>query len=85
MDLCQFIQFSGCFQVPKGFPYFSVDFGLQGGYAHVIEDEQKFTTYFGKVSYLVYKVSFTVCWIHLSSEKDFPHLSIVVNRKVVQL
>ncbi|XP_064609268.1 CWF19-like protein 2 [Liolophura sinensis] len=34
--------------VPKGFPYFSVDFGLQGGYAHVIEDEQKFTTYFGK-------------------------------------
>ena len=36
--------------VPKGFPYFAVDFGLQGGYAHVIEDEQSFPAYFGKVS-----------------------------------
>lgn len=34
--------------VPKGFPYFSVDFGLQGGFAHVIEDEQKFPSYFGR-------------------------------------
>ncbi|XP_012812620.2 CWF19-like protein 2 isoform X1 [Xenopus tropicalis] len=34
--------------VPKGLPYFSVDFGLQGGYAHVIEDEHKFPSYFGK-------------------------------------
>ncbi|XP_074650677.1 CWF19-like protein 2 [Tubulanus polymorphus] len=34
--------------VPKGFPYFSVDFGLQGGYAHVIEDEKEFPRYFGK-------------------------------------
>ncbi|KAG8452957.1 hypothetical protein GDO86_004675 [Hymenochirus boettgeri] len=34
--------------VPKGLPYFSVDFGLQGGYAHVIEDEHKFPAYFGK-------------------------------------
>lgn len=36
--------------VPKGFPYFAVDFGLQGGFAHVIEDEQNFPAYFGKVS-----------------------------------
>ncbi|KFV03330.1 CWF19-like 2, partial [Pterocles gutturalis] len=34
--------------VPKGLPYFSVDFGLQGGFAHVIEDEHKFPHYFGK-------------------------------------
>ncbi|XP_003802992.1 CWF19-like protein 2 [Otolemur garnettii] len=34
--------------VPKGLPYFSVDFGLQGGFAHVIEDQHKFPPYFGK-------------------------------------
>ncbi|XP_061484667.1 CWF19-like protein 2 isoform X2 [Rhineura floridana] len=34
--------------VPKGLPYFSVDFGLQGGFAHVIEDQHKFPFYFGK-------------------------------------
>jgi len=36
--------------VPKGFPYFAVDFGLQGGFAHVIEDETHFPHYFGRVS-----------------------------------
>ncbi|NXK89961.1 C19L2 protein, partial [Formicarius rufipectus] len=34
--------------VPKGLPYFSVDFGLQGGFAHVIEDLHSFPYYFGK-------------------------------------
>ncbi|NWS45843.1 C19L2 protein, partial [Probosciger aterrimus] len=34
--------------VPKGLPYFSVDFGLQGGFAHVIEDQCSFPHYFGK-------------------------------------
>lgn len=34
--------------VPRGLPYFSVDFGLQGGFAHVIEDEKDFPAYFGK-------------------------------------
>ncbi|XP_004689125.1 PREDICTED: CWF19-like protein 2 isoform X2 [Condylura cristata] len=34
--------------VPRGLPYFSVNFGLQGGFAHVIEDQQKFPHYFGK-------------------------------------
>ena len=28
--------------IPKGLPYFSVDFGLDSGFAHVIEDEQSF-------------------------------------------
>ncbi|XP_040903043.1 CWF19-like protein 2 isoform X2 [Toxotes jaculatrix] len=34
--------------VPRGLPYFAVDFGLQGGFAHVIENEKKFPHYFGK-------------------------------------
>lgn len=37
------------FQVPKGLPYFAVEFGLDGGFAHVIEEEQNFHHYFGKV------------------------------------
>ncbi len=37
--------------VPIGFAYFSVDFGLQGGFAHVIEDEKLFPAFFGKVLY----------------------------------
>ena len=40
-------------QVPKGFPYFAVDFGLQGGFAHIIEDENHFPHYFGRVSFCV--------------------------------
>uniref|UniRef100_A0A914WUD0 CWF21 domain-containing protein n=1 Tax=Plectus sambesii TaxID=2011161 RepID=A0A914WUD0_9BILA len=34
--------------IPKGFSYFAVDFGLQSGYAHVIEDEQRFPANFAK-------------------------------------
>uniref|UniRef100_A0A2I3TRL4 CWF19-like protein 2 n=1 Tax=Pan troglodytes TaxID=9598 RepID=A0A2I3TRL4_PANTR len=34
--------------VPRELPYFSVDFGLHGGFAHVIEDQHKFPHYFGK-------------------------------------
>ncbi|TNN01926.1 hypothetical protein fugu_011308 [Takifugu bimaculatus] len=34
--------------VPRGLPYFAVDFGLQGGFAHVIENEEMFPHYFGK-------------------------------------
>ncbi len=39
--------------IPKGLPYFSVDFGLQDGYAHVVEDERIFTDNFaqGKCSF----------------------------------
>ncbi len=33
--------------VPKNFPYFSVEFGLGGGFAHVIEDETKFRDTWG--------------------------------------
>lgn len=32
--------------VPKGLPYFHVDFGMQNGFAHVIEDEQVFARNF---------------------------------------
>jgi len=34
--------------VPKGLSYFSVEFALDGGYAHVLEDETTFQNYFGK-------------------------------------
>lgn len=34
--------------VPLGLPYFFVDFGLDGGYAHIIEDTAKFPHYFAK-------------------------------------
>jgi hypothetical protein len=34
--------------IPKDFPYFHVEFSLNGGYAHVIEDWTKFPYYFGR-------------------------------------
>lgn len=34
--------------VPAGLPYFFVDFGMGGGYAHIIEDTAKFPHYFAK-------------------------------------
>jgi len=33
--------------IPKGLPYFSVDFGVDSGFGHVIEDEREFDSYFG--------------------------------------
>jgi hypothetical protein len=38
--------------VPKGFPYFCVEFGIEGGFAHTIEDEEGFSQNFGKVTEL---------------------------------
>ncbi len=35
--------------VPKGLPYFVVDFGMQSGFAHVVEDEQRFPDAFAQV------------------------------------
>ncbi|XP_076803640.1 CWF19-like protein 2 [Clavelina lepadiformis] len=35
-------------KVPVGLPYFAVDFGMDGGFAHVIEDEIRFPSYFGR-------------------------------------
>ncbi|KAF7273969.1 hypothetical protein GWI33_013345 [Rhynchophorus ferrugineus] len=34
--------------IPKGLPYFSVSFGMEEGYAHVIEDEQLFPKNFAQ-------------------------------------
>jgi hypothetical protein len=34
--------------VPKGLPYFHIDFGMQNGFAHVIEDEQEFPRNFAQ-------------------------------------
>ena len=33
--------------VPKGLPYFHVDFGMDSGFAHVIEEEAEFSRRFG--------------------------------------
>ena len=33
--------------LPKGLPYFFVEFGTDGGYGHVIEDQSRFPWYFG--------------------------------------
>jgi hypothetical protein len=35
--------------VPKGMSYFCVDFGMQSGFAHIIEDEQRFPPVFAQV------------------------------------
>ncbi|KAL1131877.1 hypothetical protein AAG570_011488 [Ranatra chinensis] len=34
--------------IPKGLPYFSVDFGLQDGFAHIIEDHKLFPNNFAQ-------------------------------------
>lgn len=34
--------------VPKGMSYFFVDFGMQSGFAHIIEDEQRFPSAFAQ-------------------------------------
>ncbi len=34
--------------VPKGLPYFCVDFGVDSGFAHVIEDEKAFPNNFAQ-------------------------------------
>ena len=34
--------------VPTGLPYFFVEFGTDGGFAHIIENQDKFPRYFGK-------------------------------------
>lgn len=40
--------FKFTYQVPRGFPYFAVDFGVSNGYAHVVEDLSLFPSYFGR-------------------------------------
>eukprot|EP00761_Pharyngomonas_kirbyi_P000474 gb/GECH01000474.1/.p1 GENE.gb/GECH01000474.1/~~gb/GECH01000474.1/.p1 ORF type:complete len:509 (+),score=169.45 gb/GECH01000474.1/:1-1527(+) len=38
--------------IPPGFPYFHAEFGLSGGFAHVIEDEREFSATFGEETIL---------------------------------
>ena len=40
--------------VPKGLPYFFVDFAMDAGFAHVIEDEQDFPNNFAQVGILLH-------------------------------
>lgn len=35
--------------IPKGLSYFFVDFGVTPGFAHIIEDEQRFPPVFAQV------------------------------------
>lgn len=39
--------------IPPNFPYFHVEFGLDGGFAHIIEDNEQFPVHFGKVYFFV--------------------------------
>lgn len=34
--------------IPRNMPYFTVDFGLDNGYAHIIENDESFPEYFAK-------------------------------------
>lgn len=48
--------------VPKGLPYFHVDFGMQNGFAHVIEDEQEFPRNFAQgESFILMMTGKVVC------------------------
>lgn len=38
-----------CKAIPKGFSYFTVNFGLQPGYVHLIENDSKFSSFFAQV------------------------------------
>lgn len=40
--------------VPKGLPYFWIDFGMDPGFAHVIEDQQLFPRTFAEVYFLFF-------------------------------
>lgn len=42
--------------VPKGLPYFWIDFGMDPGFAHVIEDQQLFPRTFAEVCMYVYNI-----------------------------
>lgn len=40
--------------VPKGLPYFWIDFGMDPGFAHVVEDQQLFPRNFAEVDILIF-------------------------------
>ena len=44
-----FILLSSFFKIPKHMPYFTVAFGLDDGYAHIIENNEAFPSHFAKV------------------------------------
>ena len=52
--------------VPKGLPYFCVDFGMQPGFAHIIEDEYRFSGAFAQVIYLylfIIQAGLVICFL----------------------
>jgi hypothetical protein len=55
--------------VPKGLPYFAVDFGLDSGFAHVIEDEKMFPRNFAQVGlwYHYFRINHHFMELKLSS------------------
>lgn len=57
--------------IPKGLPYFMVHFGMDNGFAHVIEDEKYFPMNFAQVSLLSsvghqYGYSSNLIWVELN-------------------
>ncbi|KAK4337228.1 hypothetical protein RND71_043734 [Anisodus tanguticus] len=53
--LLQALVENGPISVPKGLPYFCVTFGQKNdGFAHVIENEHRFSKFFAEVTFITY-------------------------------
>lgn len=68
--------------VPKGLPYFHVDFGLQDGFAHVVEDEKEFSRNFAQGEFDMepmnfYAQEFQEFPFYLFVSKNFGNLKLI--------
>nr|CAD7265233.1 unnamed protein product [Timema shepardi] len=61
--------------IPKGLPYFSVDFGLQSGFAHVIEEEKLFPRNFAQVGVTVPR---NFAQVGVTVPRNFAQVSVTV-------
>ena len=49
LTFSEFFDVRACRSIPANFPYFHVEFGTGGGFAHVIDDDSQFSKDFGLV------------------------------------
>lgn len=69
--------------VPKGFPYFAVDFGLHAGYAHVIENVDRFPKNFAYVLFLrLFQLNF-IDYQLINKKKRKTRFFLVENLKIL--